>query len=229
MLSYKRAHRRRVWANLEKAYHETTNITGRIVDRVKGGLVVDVGIRAFLPSSQADLRPVHDLEEWKNRDLEVRVLKLNRKRGNVVVSRRAILEGEQEAQRHKLMESLAEGQILRGTVKSITSYGVFVDLGGVDGLLHVSDLSWGRMTNPADVVTPGEELEVQVLKFGSRKDARLVGTQAAFARPLGQPCVWNAFPAGCSASAKAVWWASRITACSSNSSRASKAWCMFLR
>ena len=169
ILSYQRAQRRRVWADLEKAYHDKTNITGRIVDRIKGGLVVDVGVRAFLPASQADLRPVHDLEDWKNRELEVRVLKLNRKRGNVVVSRRAILDQEQHAQRHKLVESLAEGQVFHGTVKSITSYGVFVDLGGIDGLLHVSDLSWGRVTNPADVVSPGDELDVQVLKFDREK------------------------------------------------------------
>jgi small subunit ribosomal protein S1 len=169
LLSYQRARRRRVWADLEKAYHDKTNITGRIVDRVKGGLVVDVGVRAFLPASQADLRPVHDLEEWKDRELEVRVLKMNRKRGNVVVSRRAILDQEQHQQRQKLVDSLAEGQIFHGTVKSITSYGVFVDLGGLDGLLHVSDLSWGRVGNPADVVRPGEELDVQVLKFDREK------------------------------------------------------------
>ncbi len=159
------------------------------MDRVKGGLVVDIGVRAFLPSSQADLRPVHDLEEWKNRELEVRVLKMNRKRGNVVVSRRAILEGEQEAQRHKLMDSLAEGQVLHGTVKSITSYGVFVDLGGIDGLLHVSDLTWGRMTNPADVVTPGEELEVQVLKFDREKNRVSLGRRQLLPDP------WAAVPA----------------------------------
>jgi len=169
LLSYQRAYRRRVWANLEKAYHERTNVTGRVVDRIKGGLVVDIGVRAFLPASQADLRPVHDLEEWKDREVEVRILKLNRKRGNLVVSRRAVLEGDQQAQRGKLMDSLAEGQILHGTVKSITSYGVFVDLGGLDGLLHVSDLSWGRVTNPADVVSPGDELDVQVLKFDREK------------------------------------------------------------
>ena len=169
LLSYQRAHRRRIWANLEKAYHEKTNVTGRVVDRIKGGLVVDIGVRAFLPASQADLRPVHDLDEWKDREVEVRVIKLNRKRGNVVVSRRAILEGDQQTQRTNLMESLAEGQVHRGTVKSITSYGVFVDLGGLDGLLHVSDLSWGRVTNPADVVSPGQELEVQVLKVDREK------------------------------------------------------------
>jgi len=169
IVSYQRAHRRRVWANLDKAYHDKTVLTGRVVDRIKGGLVVDVGVRAFLPASQADLRPVHDLDEWKDREVEVRVLKLNRKRGNVVVSRRAILEEQQLAQRQKLVESIQEGQIFHGTVKSITSYGVFVDLGGFDGLLHVSDLSWGRVANPVDVVRPGDELDVQVLKFDREK------------------------------------------------------------
>ena len=169
IVSYQRAHRRRVWANLDKAYHDKSTLTGKIVDRVKGGLVVDVGVRAFLPASQVDLKPVHELEEWKDRDIEVRVLKLNRKRGNVVVSRRAILEDEQKSQRQKLMESITEGQIFHGSVKSITSYGVFVDIGGIDGLLHVSDLSWGRVANPVDVVRPGDELDVQVLKFDREK------------------------------------------------------------
>ncbi len=169
ILSYQRAHRRRVWANIEKAYREKTHITGRIVDKVKGGLVIDIGVRAFLPASQADLKPSKELEELKDQEIEVRVLKLNRKRGNVVVSRRAILDEEHQAQREKLKETLHEGQVLKGTVKSITSYGVFVDLGGVDGLLHVSDLSWGRVTNPVDVVRPGEELEVQILKFDPEK------------------------------------------------------------
>ena len=169
IVSYQRAHRRRVWANLDKAYHDKSTLTGKIVDRVKGGLVVDVGVRAFLPASQVDLRPVHELEEWKDREIEVRVLKLNRKRGNVVVSRRAILEDEQKSQRQKLMESITEGQIFHGSVKSITSYGVFVDIGGIDGLLHVSDLSWGRVANPVDVVRPGDELDVQVLKFDREK------------------------------------------------------------
>ena len=169
IVSYQRAHRRRVWANLDKAHHDKSTLTGRIVDRVKGGLVVDVGVRAFLPASQVDLRPVHELDEWKDREIEVRVLKLNRKRGNVVVSRRAILEDEQKSQRHKMMETITEGQVFHGSVKSITSYGVFVDIGGIDGLLHVSDLSWGRVANPVDVVRPGEELDVQVLKFDREK------------------------------------------------------------
>jgi small subunit ribosomal protein S1 len=194
ILSYQRAHRRRVWANIEKAYREKTHVNGRIVDRVKGGLVVDIGVRAFLPASQADLRPVHDLEEWKNQEIEVRVLKMNRKRGNVVVSRRAVLDEESQAQREKLKESLQEGQVLRGSVKSITSYGVFVDLGGMDGLLHVSDLSWGRVSNPVDVVRPGEELEVVVLKFDREKMRVSLGRRQLLPDPWAT--VAERFPAG---------------------------------
>lgn len=194
VLSYQRAHRRRIWADLDKAYREKTHVTGRVVDRVKGGLVVDAGVRAFLPASQVDLRPLHELDDWKGRELEVRVLKLNRKRGNVVVSRRAILEEEQLAQRQKLIDSLAEGQIFHGSVKSITSYGVFVDLGGIDGLLHVSDLSWGRVTNPADVVRPGEEIDVQVLKFDREKNRISLGRRQLLPDPWAT--VPERFPVG---------------------------------
>ena len=202
VLSYQRARRRRVWADLDKAYREKTNVTGHVVDRVKGGLVVDVGVRAFLPASQLDLRPMHELDEWKGREVEVRVLKLNRKRGNVVVSRRAILEGEQQAQRQKLIESIAEGQVFHGTIKSITSYGVFVDLGGIDGLLHVSDLSWGRVTNPADVVRPGEEIDVQVLKFDREKNRISLGRRQLLPDPW--ITVPERFPVGTRVQGKVV-------------------------
>jgi small subunit ribosomal protein S1 len=183
ILSYQRAHRRRVWANIEKAYHDKTHMTGRIVDRVKGGLVVDIGVRAFLPASQADSRPVQDLEGLKDQEIEVRVIKMNRKRGNVVVSRRAILDEEHQAQREKLKESLQEGQVIHGAVKSITSYGVFVDLGGIDGLLHVSDLSWGRISNPVDVVRPGDELDVIVLKVDREKGRISLGRRQLIPDP----------------------------------------------
>ena len=202
IVSYQRAHRRRVWANLDKAYHEKTTLTGRIVDRVKGGLVVDVGVRAFLPASQVDLRPVHELEEWKDRDIEVRVLKLNRKRGNVVVSRRSILEDEQKSQRQKLMDSITEGQVFHGAVKSITSYGVFVDIGGIDGLLHVSDLSWGRVANPVDVVRPGDELDVQVLKFDREKMRVSLGRRQLLPDPWAT--VPERFPIGARAQGQVV-------------------------
>ena len=155
LLSHVRAHRRRVWERIEKSYREHTNITGKITERIKGGLVVDIGVRAFLPASQIELRPVHDLEGWKDREIEVRVLKLNRKRGNVVVSHRAILEEEQKAKRDALASTLTEGSVVTGKVKNVTDYGVFVDLGGMDGLLHVSDLVWGRVPHPSSVVQAG--------------------------------------------------------------------------
>jgi small subunit ribosomal protein S1 len=169
LLSHVRAHRRRLWEKIEKSYKEGLTLTGKIADRVKGGLVVDVGVRAFLPASQLDLRPTHDLESWKDREIECRVVKMNRKRGNVVVSRRAILEDEQKKQREALAATITEGAVLTGKVKNITPYGVFVDLGGIDGLLHISDLVWGRLSHPSEVVSTGQEIQVQVLKFDKEK------------------------------------------------------------
>ena len=169
LLSHVRAHRRRVWEQIEKSHKEALTLTGKVVDRIKGGLVVDIGIRAFLPASQLDIRPVHDLEAWKDRDVECRVLKLNRKRGNVVVSRRVILEEAQRKQREAFAETLSEGANVTGKVKNITEYGVFIDLGGVDGLLHISDLVWGRIGHPSEVVSTGQEIQVQILKFDKEK------------------------------------------------------------
>ncbi len=169
LLSHVRAHRRMVWERIESSHKEGRTLTGKIVDRIKGGLVVDIGVRAFLPASQLDLRPTHDLEAWKDREIECRVLKLNRKRGNVVVSRRAILEEEQKKQRSALADALGEGSVVTGKVKNITDYGVFVDLGGLDGLLHISDLVWGRITHPSEAVSQGQEIQVQILKFDREK------------------------------------------------------------
>lgn len=183
LLSHVRAHRRRVWEQIEKSHKEGLTLTGKVVDRIKGGLVVDIGIRAFLPASQLDLRPVHDLEAWKDRELECRVLKLNRKRGNVVVSRRVILEEEQRRQRETLAETLNEGSIVTGKVKNITEYGVFVDLGGIDGLLHISDLVWGRIAHPSEVVSAGQEIQVQILKFDKEKMRISLGRKQLFLDP----------------------------------------------
>ncbi len=183
LLSYARAHRRRVWERIEKSYREHTNLTGKTVERIKGGLVVDIGVRAFLPASQIELRPVHDLEGWKDRDIEVRVLKLNRKRGNVVVSRRAILEEEQKSKRDSLAETLVEGTVVTGHVKNVTDYGVFIDLGGLDGLLHVSDLAWGRAPHPASVVKAGDEIQVQILKFDKEKGRISLGRKQLLPDP----------------------------------------------
>jgi small subunit ribosomal protein S1 len=169
LYSYLRARRRRAWENVEQSHRAHVALTGKVVDRIKGGLVVDIGIRAFLPASQVDIRPTRDLEGWKGQEIQCRVLKMNRKRGNVVVSRRVLLEEDLLAQRQKLMDALVEGAVLTGTVKSITDYGVFVDLGGLDGLLHVTDMSWGRIKHPSEMVAPGDSIEVQVLKFDREK------------------------------------------------------------
>ena len=194
LLSHVRAHRRRVWERIEKSYREHTNVNGKILERIKGGLVVDIGVRAFLPASQIELRPVHDLEGWKDREIEVRVLKLNRKRGNVVVSRRAILEEEQKAKRDALAATLSEGAIVNGHVKNVTDYGVFVDLGGMDGLLHVSDLVWGRVPHPSSIVKPGDEIQVQILKFDKEKQRISLGRKQLLPDPWAT--VPERFPTG---------------------------------
>jgi small subunit ribosomal protein S1 len=188
LVSWQRAHRRRVWQHLDKAFKENETLTGKVVDRIKGGLVVDVGVRAFLPASQTDVRPVHNLEAWMGRELPVKVIKLNRKRGNVVVSHRVILDEELKVQREALMESLSEGAVLVGKVKNLTDYGAFVDLGGIDGLLHVTDLSWGRVAKPGDVLQAGDEIEVIVLKFDKEKARISLGRKQLLADP------WQAVP-----------------------------------
>ncbi len=202
LLSHTRAHRRRVWERIEKAYREHATITGKVTERIKGGLVVDIGVRSFLPASQIELRPVHDLDAWKDKDIEVRVLKLNRKRGNVVVSRRAILEEDQKSKRDTLMNSLSEGSVVAGKVKNVTDYGVFVDLGGMDGLLHVSDLVWGRVPHPSSIVKAGDDLEVQILKFDKEKQRISLGRKQLLPDPWAT--VPERFPVGTRVQGKVV-------------------------
>jgi small subunit ribosomal protein S1 len=175
IVSYQKVLRRRTWEKLDEAYKNKTTLTGKVVDRIKGGVVVDVGVRAFLPGSQYDLRPTANLDALAGQEIQVRITKLNRRRGNVVVSRRAILEEEQHAKRGELMQSLAEGQSVHGVVKNVTEYGAFVDLGGIDGLLHLTDLSWGRIKHPSDVVKPDQELDVIILKFDKEKQRVSLG------------------------------------------------------
>jgi small subunit ribosomal protein S1 len=202
LLSHVRAHRRRVWERIEKSYREHATITGKVTERIKGGLVVDIGVRSFLPASQIELRPVHDLDGWKDKDIDVRVLKLNRKRGNVVVSRRAILEEDQKSKRDTLMASLSEGAIVTGKVKNVTDYGVFVDLGGMDGLLHVSDLVWGRVPHPSSIVKAGDELQVQILKFDRDKQRISLGRKQLLPDPWAT--VPERFPVGTRVQGKIV-------------------------
>ncbi len=175
LVSYERAQRMRVWDSIEKAANEKTPVLGTVVSRVKGGLTVDIGLKAFLPGSQLEIRPVRNLDGYLGQQLEVRVIKLNKKRGNVVVSRKEILEEDQNAKRSKTLELLGEGAVLTGTVKNLTDYGAFVDLGGIDGLLHITDMSWGRLTHPRDLVNVGDEIQVKVLKFDKDKQRVSLG------------------------------------------------------
>ncbi|HYK35848.1 30S ribosomal protein S1 [Alloacidobacterium sp.] len=175
LLSYDKAQRHRVWDTIEKAASEKSILTGTVLGRVKGGLTVDIGIKAFLPGSQLEIRPVRNLDAYIGQQIEVRVIKLNKKRGNVVVSRKELLEEEQTEKRSKTLEHLEEGSILTGTVKNLTDYGAFVDLGGIDGLLHITDMSWGRLTHPRDLVNVGDEIQVKVLKFDKDKQRVSLG------------------------------------------------------
>jgi small subunit ribosomal protein S1 len=175
VVSYLKVLRRRTWERIEAQFKAKETITAKVVDRIKGGLVVDIGVRAFLPGSQYDMRPTANLDGLMGTDVEVRITKLNRRRGNVVVSRRALLEEAQHARRAELMEQLKEGQVVHGTVKNVTDYGAFVDIGGLDGLLHLTDLSWGRVRHPSDVVKPEQELDVVVLKFDKEKQRVSLG------------------------------------------------------
>ena len=175
VLSYEKALRHRVWDTIEKAANDKTPITGVVLSRVKGGLTVDIGTKAFLPGSQLEIRPVRNLDAYIGQPIEVRIIKLNKKRGNIVVSRKEILEEEQNSKRSVTLQHLEEGSVLTGTVKNLTDYGAFVDLGGIDGLLHITDMSWGRLTHPRDLVNVGDEIQVKVLKFDKEKQRVSLG------------------------------------------------------
>ncbi len=175
-LSHQKASRLRAWDEIERAYNDKTPIRGIVVERIKGGLTVDIqGARAFLPGSQVDLRPVRNLDGMKGQELEVRVIKLNKKRGNIVVSRKQLLEEDLTEKRGHTLEQLHEGAVMTGTVKNLTDYGAFVDLGGIDGLLHITDMSWGRLTHPRDLVNVGDQIQVKILKFDKDKQRVSLG------------------------------------------------------
>ncbi len=175
-LSHQKAQRLRAWDEIEKAHDEKRPVQAIVIERIKGGLTVDImGARAFLPGSQADLRPTRNLDAAKGQSIEVAIIKLNRKRGNIVVSRKQILEEAQHEKRSKTLEHLEEGAILTGVVKNLTEYGAFVDLGGIDGLLHITDMSWGRLTHPRDLVNVGDQIQVKVLKFDKDKQRVSLG------------------------------------------------------
>src|SRR4029434_7412275 len=165
VLSKDKADKIKVWDQISRAHDSGTPVEGRVVEVVKGGLAVDVGVRAFLPGSQVDLRPVKKLASMLGQVIRAKVIQLNRRRGNVVLSRRAVLEEEREEKRKHTLSVLSEGMVLTGAVKNITDYGAFIDLGGIDGLLHVTDMSWGRVGHPSEIFQVGDQVEVVVLHF----------------------------------------------------------------
>jgi len=183
LLSYSKASRLRIWDTLERAMREQLLVSGRVTARTKGGLLVDVGVEAFMPGSQIDIRPAHDLDQFVGQDIPVKVLKINRRRGNVVVSRKMALEEDIKARKTTALEHLSEGAVVTGVVKNLTEYGAFVDLGGIDGLLHVSDMSHGRVNHPSEVVRPGQEITAKVLKFDRAKERVSLGIRQLMPDP----------------------------------------------
>ncbi len=175
LLSHTKAARLRIWDDLEKASNDQLVLSGRVLGRVKGGLAVDVGVKAFMPGSQADPRPVHNLDSLIGQDIPVKIIKLNRRRGNVVVSRKLAIEEEINSRKSVTLEHLSEGATVVGTVKNLTEYGAFIDLGGIDGLLHVTDMSYGRITHPSEMLQVGQEVTVKILKFDRTKERVSLG------------------------------------------------------
>jgi len=183
LLSHEKASRLRSWDNLEKANRDGLVVSGRVTGRIKGGLSVDVGVPAFMPGSQIDTRPIHNLDSLLGQDIPVKIVKLNRRRGNVVVSRKMAVEEEQLVRKSAALQVLEEGSIVTGIVKNLTDYGAFIDLGGIDGLLHVSDMSYGRVTHPSELVHAGDEITIKVLKFDREKERISLGLKQLIPDP----------------------------------------------
>ena len=175
VLSKEKANRIKIWDELTLAYEKEENIIGRVTARIKGGLTVDVGLKAFLPGSQVDLRPVRDLDQFIGKQLELKIIKLSRKRGNIVLSRRVLLEDERAEMKRETLKTIEEGQQAVGIVKNITDYGAFIDLGGIDGLLHITDMSWGRVNHPTEVVSLGDTIKVLILNYDKEKERVSLG------------------------------------------------------
>ena len=183
IVSKEKADKLRIWDEIAEACERGDIIEGRVVERVKGGLAVDIGVKAFLPGSQIDLSPIRDLDKLLGNTYQFKIIKFNKIRGNIVLSRRAILEKERELVRQKTLSVIEEGAIVRGTVKNLTDYGAFIDLGGVDGLLHITDLSWKRINHPNEVLKIGDEVQVKVLKYDTAKERVSLGLKQMISDP----------------------------------------------
>ena len=202
VLSKDKADMLRAWNDISRAAENQEVIEGTIIAKVKGGLSVDIGVKAFLPGSQIDLRPVRNMDIYIGKRYKFKVIKFNKKRGNIVLSRRALLEEERETLRTQTLDAMKEGSIVRGVVKNITDYGAFIDLGGMDGLLHITDMSWGRVKHPSELVNVGDEIEVKVLKFDNEKERVSLGLKQLKADPW--ESVAAQFPVGQKLSGKIV-------------------------
>ena len=174
-LSKEKADKMKVWNDIGKAYDDNKPVSGKIISRIKGGLTVDIGVKAFLPGSQVDIRPIRNLDRLVGEEFFFKIIKFNPRRGNVVLSRRVLLEDERENKKEETLKVLEEGSVMEGVVKNITDYGAFIDLGGIDGLLHITDLSWGRLQHPSEIITVGDTVNVKVLKFDREKERVSLG------------------------------------------------------
>ena len=183
VLSKEKADKMKIWEELEKLFNDGKSIDGKIVARIKGGMMVDIGVKAFLPGSQIDLHPVRDLDGLVGRTFPLKIIKINHRRGNVVVSRRVLLEETRDSKRKTTLSTLKEGQLIQGVVKNITDYGAFIDLGGIDGLLHITDMSWGRVGHPSEMFNIGDKVEVSVLKYDRETGRISLGLKQKSADP----------------------------------------------
>ena len=202
VLSKEKAEKVKVWDDIKKRHEVDETITGTITSRVKGGFSVDIGVQAFLPGSQADLRPIRNLDEMVGKEFEFKILKYNRKRSNIVLSRRVLLEEEREEKRSKTLASIHEGKVVPGIVKNLTEYGVFVDLGGVDGLLHITDISWGRVKHPSELFSVGDEIEVKILSLDLERERVSLGMKQLTEDPWASAV--EKYPVGSKISGKVV-------------------------
>jgi small subunit ribosomal protein S1 len=202
VLSKEKADKMKIWEELEVSHNEEKEVQGKVISRIKGGLMVDIGVKAFLPGSQIDLTPVRDLDGLVGKTFSFKIIKINHRRGNVVISRRALLEETRDKKRQTTLATLAEGQLIEGTVKNITDYGAFLDLGGIDGLLHITDISWGRVGHPSDMFSVGDRLGVLVLKYDKETGRISLGLKQKTADPWME--IASKYPEGTRVAGKVV-------------------------
>jgi len=202
VLSREKAEKMKIWDDVELAFAERKVVIGRVIERIKGGLAVDIGVRAFLPGSQIDVRPVRNLDALRGQELRMRVIKVNKKRGNIVLSRKVLLEEENAEKKKHTLHTLGEGKVLRGVVKNLTDYGAFIDLGGIDGLLHITDISWGRVGHPSELFKVNDEIDVIVLKYDAATERVSLGHKQLVADPWS--AVTDRYPVGARVSGKVV-------------------------